>query len=84
MEQKDYMNQMINFNQKLFDSAFEATVKFQDQAEKIGNTLMDKADWLPGESRKICDNCIEAYKSARSNFKTYVDEGFQQSGKLFK
>ena len=80
MEQKDYMNQMINFNQRLFDSAFEATVKFQDQVEKIGNTLMDKADWLPGESRKIYDNYIEAYKSARSNFKAYVDEGYQQSG----
>ena len=46
--------------------------------------MMDKADWLPGESRKIYDNCIEAYKSARTNFKTYIDEGYQQSQQLFK
>ncbi len=84
MEQKDYMHQMINFNQRLFDSAFDATVKLQDRFEKIGNTMMDKADWLPGESRKIYDNCIEAYKSARTNFKTYIDEGYQQSQQLFK
>jgi len=84
MEQKDYMHQMINFNQRLFDSAFETAVKFQDHVEKVGNTLMDKADWLPGESRKICDNCVEAYKSARTHFKTYIDDGYQQSQKLFK
>lgn len=84
MEHKDYVHQMINFNQRLFDSAYDETVKFQDQVEKIGNTLMDKADWLPGESRKMYDNCVQAYKSARSNFKSYVDEGYQQSEKFFK
>ena len=84
MEQKDYLHQMINFNQRLFDSAFETTVKFQDHVEKLGNTLIDKADWLPGESRKIYDNCVDAFKSARTNFKTYVDEGYQQSQKLFQ
>jgi hypothetical protein len=84
MQQKDYMHQMINFNQKLFDSAFETAVKFQDHVEKINSTLMDKADWLPGESRKIYDNCVQAYKSARSNFKSYVEEGYKESQKLIK
>ena len=84
MEQKDYMHQMINFNQTLFESAFDATVQLHDQVEKIGSAMMDKANWLPGESRNIYDNCIAAYKSGRTHFKAYVDEGYQQSQKLFK
>lgn len=84
MVQKDAIHQMIKFNQTLFDSAFEATVKFQDQVEKLGNAMMDKAAWLPSENRKVLDNCVEAYKAGRSNFKSYVDEGYQQTEKLLK
>lgn len=84
MDQKDFIHQMIKFNQTLFNNAFEATVQIQDQAEKIGNTMLDQADWLPGESRKVYDNCVEAYKAGRSNFKSYVDEGCQQTETFFK
>jgi DNA polymerase IIIc chi subunit len=84
MDAMTITRQMINFNQRLFDSAFETTVKLQDQVEKIANTMMDKANWLPGESRNVYDNCTAAYKSARTHFKTYVDEGYQQSQTLFK
>lgn len=84
MVQNDAIHQMIKFNQTLFDKAFEATVQLQDQVEKIGNTMMDQADWFPGESRKVYDNCLDTFKAGRSNFKSYVDEGYQQTEKLFK
>lgn len=84
MDQKDIVHQMIKFNQTLFDKAFEATVQFQTQAEKIGHTMMDKADWLPGESRKVYDNCVEGYKAGRNNFKAYIDQGYQQTESFFK
>ena len=84
MDQKNFIPQMINFNQTLFNTAFETAVQVQDEVEKIGSSMMDKADWLPGESRKIYDSCIDAYKTSRNNFKSYVDEGYQQGIKLFK
>ena len=84
MDQKNVIPQMIKFNQTLFNTAFETAVQFQDQVEKIGNTMMEKADWMPGESRKICDNCVDAYKTGRNHFKSYIDEGYWQSEKLFK
>ncbi len=83
MDQKDFMHRMIKFNQTFFDNTFEAMVQLQDQVEKIGDTMVDKAAWLPGESRKVYDNCVEAYKAGRSNFKSYVDEGYQQTEKFF-
>ena len=84
MDQKNVIPQMIKFNQTLFNTAFETAVQFQDQVEKIGNTMMDKADGLPGETRKIYDSCVDAYKTSRNNFKSYVDEGYLQVVKLFK
>ncbi|MGD8701963.1 MAG: hypothetical protein PVH26_05975, partial [Desulfosarcina sp.] len=74
MVQKEVMQQMIKFNRTLFDGAFEATAQLQDQVEKIGNTMMDHAGWLPGESRQIYDSCLKAYKSGCSNFKSFVDD----------
>ena len=84
MVQKDAINRMIRFNQTLFDNAFEAGVQLQDQAEKLGNSMLEKANFLPGESRKLYANCLDAYKAGRSNFKAYVDEGYKQTEKMFK
>ena len=83
MEMNAFFHQMIKFNQSLFNSTFETSVQFQDQVEKAGNSMMDQFEWLPGEGRKIYDTAVEAYKAGRSNFKTYIDEGFQQAGNLF-
>jgi hypothetical protein len=46
--------------------------------------MMEKADWMPGESRKIVDSCVDAYKTSRNHLKSYVDEGYQQGVKFFK
>ena len=84
MVQKEVMQQMIKFNRTLFDGALEATVQLQDQVEKIGNTMMDQAGWLPSEGRQVYDNCVKAYKTGFSNFKSFVDEGYQHVETLFK
>ncbi len=84
MVQKDALHRMIKFNQTLFENAFEATAQRQDQVEKIGNTMMDPSGGLlPGEGRKVYDNCVTAFKAGRSNFKTYIDEGYQKAEKFF-
>jgi hypothetical protein len=84
MVQNDAINRMIRFNQTLFDNAFEAGVQIQDQAEKLGNSMLEKANFLPGESRKLYDSYLDAFKAGRNNFKTYVDEGYKQAEKMFQ
>jgi hypothetical protein len=83
MEPKAFMSRMLNYNQTFFNNAFEAALHLQDQAEKVGNTLMDQTGWLPGESRQLYDHCVDAYKSGRNNFKTFMDENYQQARKYF-
>ena len=39
MEMKNVVQQMIKLNQTLFNNAYDLSLQFQDQAEKLGLTL---------------------------------------------
>lgn len=83
MEPKKTVNRMLKFNQILFNNAFEASVKLQDQAEKIGNMVLDQAVWLPGDQRQVFDNCLKTFKTGRNQFKSYMDENYRQAQQYF-
>jgi len=82
MNQSDLIKQAIAFNQTSFDSAYDATVIFQDQFEKVATSMLDQANWMPEEGRKAIDNYAEAYKSGRDQFKKYVDDGFKKAEEI--
>lgn len=84
MEAKDTLQRMIKFNQTLFDNAFDLSVQFQDQAETLGNTILDQVGLSSADYRKPYDIWVEAYKSGRSSFKTFVDEGFRNAEAALK
>jgi hypothetical protein len=79
METKNVLKGMIKLNQTFFDNAFDLSVQVQDQAEKLGDTLLDQAGLSSSEYRKSYDTWITAYKSGRSSFKTFIDEGFRNA-----
>lgn len=84
MNQKEYLQQAIQSSRLFFNNAYDLTVLLQDQYEKIATTLLDQADWLPREQRKVIDNYIDAYKTGRNHFKSYVDESYTQAENLFQ
>mgnify|MGYP001104907406 CR=1 FL=1 len=73
MEPKENLYRMLKFNQTLFNNAFEAAVKLQDQAEKIGGMFLDQPGWVPGDPRQVYDHCLKSFKTGRSQFKSYMD-----------
>lgn len=77
METKNVLQGMIKFNHTMFDNTFDLSVQFQDQAEKLGETVLDKTGLSSNEYRKSYDTLMSAYKTGRSSFKKFVDEGFQ-------
>lgn len=83
MDQKQIIKQMVEFNQSAFDNAFDAIVTIQNQTEQVAGKMMDQADWLPEEGRKVIDNWVDVYKSNRQNFKVQVDNNYKQIEKLF-
>jgi hypothetical protein len=83
MDQKQFLKQMIEFNQSTFNTTFEAMSLLQDQFERVAQTAVDQASWLPEEGRKAIENWVDAFKSGRNEFKKYVDESYQKVESYF-
>ena len=75
---------MIKINQTLFDNVFDLSMKFQDQAETLGVTMLDQAGLSADEFRKPIDAWIAAFKAGRTSFKAFVDDGYRNAEAALK
>jgi hypothetical protein len=79
MDQKHVLKQMTEFSQASFNNTFNALVLLQDQFERVTQTAMSQATWLPEEGRKAITDWVEAYKTGRDNLKKYIDDGYKKA-----
>ena len=70
--------QMIDFNKSSFDNTFNALTMLQEQYERMINSFMDQAAWLPEEGKKVLNEWLDSYKKGREAFKETVDASFQK------
>ena len=84
METEKFAKQMIDFQKATFDNTFTALTMLQDQAERMVNTVIDQATWLPEESRRVINEMVGAYKKGRTDFKGAIDENFVKLADLFE
>ena len=78
MDSTKIAKQMIDFQKATFDNSFNAMVMLQEQTEKMVNTFLDQATWLPEEGRRVINEWVDAYKKGREDFKKTVDENFKK------
>lgn len=83
MDQKQILKQMIEFNQATFNNTFQAMVLLQDQFERVAQTAIEQASWLPAEGRNAIENWVEAYKTGRDKYKSYVEDSYKKVEKYF-
>ena len=83
MDQKMIMKQMIDFNKATFDNSFNAMVMLQGQTEKMVNTFIGQATWLPEEGKKVINEWIKAYGKGSEDFKNAVEENFKKVEDFF-
>jgi hypothetical protein len=83
MDQKQILKQMIEFNQTTFNNTFQAMMLLQDQFERVAQTAIDQANWLPADGRKAIENWVEAYKTGRDQYKSYVEDSYKKVEKYF-
>jgi polyhydroxyalkanoate synthesis regulator phasin len=76
MEQLKMAKQLIDFNKATFDNTFNAMVLLQEQTEKMVNTFMAQANFLPEEGKKMLNEWVQAFQKGREDFKKAVDESF--------
>ena len=83
MDQKQLLKQMIDFNKAAFDNSFNAMVMLQEQTERMANTVLEQATWLPEEGKKAINEWVNAYKKGREDFKKVVDDNFKKVEEFF-
>lgn len=83
MEQKQILKQILDFQKTTFNNAYSATTLLQDQYERMANTILNQATWIPAEGRKAIDGWVDAYKSGCENYKKYVEDSYKKAEELF-
>jgi hypothetical protein len=83
MDQKETVKQMIQYNKTVFENTFNSLTMVQNQMEKTMDMFMKQSTWLPAEGTKVVDEYSKAYKKARENFKSAVDESFKKVEAFF-
>ncbi len=84
MEQKQILQQMIDYNKTSFENAYEAIILIQDQAEKAASMAMDQASWLPKEGKSVLNEWTNSCKKGRTEFKKIVDDNFKKVEDMMK
>jgi polyhydroxyalkanoate synthesis regulator phasin len=84
MDQNAFVKQMIDFQKSTVDNSFSALKMVQEQTEKMARSLLDQANWLPEEGKKVVDQWVNAYKKGQEDYKKAVDDNFKKVEDYFK
>lgn len=83
MDQKQIARQMIQFNKTAFDNSFNAMNMVYEQNEKMLDTFLSQATWMPENGKKAITDWMQAYKKGCEDFKKMVDESYQKVETFF-
>jgi hypothetical protein len=78
MNNKLILKQFVQFNKTTFDNAFKAMKLAQEQGEKMVNSLLDQATWIPEDGKKTITEWVKAYKKGVDDFRNTVDEQYKK------
>lgn len=83
MDQIQTIKQMLDFNKKAFDNVFNSVSSLQDDTESLFSGLMERANLITPEGRKIMSQLTESYRKGRVDFKTMADENYRKASEYF-
>ena len=83
MEQFQVFKQMAQFNKTAFDNSYSAMETLRKQNEKMANSLLDQATWMPEEGKKVINEWMKGYKKGCEDFKKIVDQNYKNVEKCF-
>jgi hypothetical protein len=83
MEQFQVFKQMAQFNKTAFDNSYNTMTMFREQNEKMANSLLDQATWMPEGQKKAINEWMQAYKKGCDDFKKAVDQNYKNVEDFF-
>ncbi len=84
MNQFSLAKQLLDFNRTTFDNTFGAMCMLQEQSEKMMNTFVEQANWIPGEGKKAISEMAAMFRKGCAEFKKAVDENFVRAEAYFE
>jgi hypothetical protein len=75
--------QMLSLQKATVDQSYNAMLVIQDHSEKIMQTVMEQATWLPEGSKQVVDGWIGAAKKNGTDYKQMLDDYFSSVEKFF-
>jgi len=84
MDPNQMLKQMLEFNKTAFDNSFNAMLTISEQNEKMVNTFLDQAAWMPDEGKKLIKEWVETYKKGSQDFKKAADGNFKKVVDFFE
>jgi polyhydroxyalkanoate synthesis regulator phasin len=77
MEQFDTLKQMVQFNKNAFDQGYNAMEMLRKQNEKMTNSILDQATWMPEEGKKAVNEWMQLFKKGCEDFKKKADQNYK-------
>lgn len=76
MDPKQIANQMIKLNKTAVGNSFNIMEMVQEQTEKMVETFLNQATWVPEEGRKAIGDWLSAYRNGCDDFKKMIDDNY--------
>ena len=83
MENKELFRQMIAMNKTAFDNSFNAMTMVYEQNEKMVQTFLSQASWMPDTGKTAIQEWLKAYRKGFSEYKKLVDESYANVESFF-
>ena len=78
MDNKQITKQMIQFNKTAFDNSISTMTMVCEQNEKIVDTFLAQATWMPEEGKKAIKDWMAAYRTGCNELKKLGDDSYAQ------
>ena len=83
MENKIIAKQIIDFHKSTFDNTFNSFSILQQQTEKMVQTFLQQATWLPAEGKTAINEWVNIYNKGRIDFKAAADNNYKKVEEYF-
>ena len=82
MEPMKFAKQNIDLQKNMFNNIYDAMITYQEQAEKMANTFLDQAPWLPEDGKKAINEVVKTYNKGCKDYKKMINDGFDNMEKF--
>ncbi len=83
MDQKQTVKQILDFNKKTFDQAFNTLCVFQDETQSLMTRFIERANFIPPEGKRAFSQMTDTYRKRRQDMKAIADDHYRKASEYF-